>query len=128
MSARNLEARVVKLETRTRRGDEMLLTWSKPNEEPQAAIDRARPLVAPGDRVMLAQWCCEDDPPSSRWHQNFPRQWDERSRGYLHRLLHEHREKPETRQEPEWMTSKAAYAMTELSDTDLWYELLKIET
>lgn len=68
MIARNVEARIVKLEDRRRRPDEILLVWRKPGSNVQGAVSGAK--FAPGDRVVCAEWFGEDPMPKPRWYQD----------------------------------------------------------
>jgi hypothetical protein len=64
MIARNLETRIVKLEARRRRPDEILLIWRRPGSSVSEAV-AAR--FAAGDRVICAEWFGENPMPPPRW-------------------------------------------------------------
>ena len=66
MTPRNVEARIVKLETRRQRPKEILLVWRIPGQEVRTAVATAR--FAPGDRVICVEWFGEDPPPAPCWH------------------------------------------------------------
>jgi hypothetical protein len=65
-SARNIIARIVKLETTRRRPDEILLVWRKPNGDVIRAVADAD--YAPGDKVICAEWLGDGEMPSPRWY------------------------------------------------------------
>lgn len=68
MTARNLQSRLVKLETRTARPDELLVIWRKPGADVRAAIAGQR--FASGDKVICPEWTGDTEPPSQKWHRN----------------------------------------------------------
>ena len=65
MIARDLETRIVKLEARRRRPDELLLIWRRPGFAVSEAIADAR--FAAGDRGICAEWFGENPMPPPRW-------------------------------------------------------------
>jgi hypothetical protein len=65
MIAKNVEARIVKLEARPRRPDELLLIWRRPGTAVSEAVADAR--FAVGDRVICVEWFGEKPMPSPRW-------------------------------------------------------------
>jgi hypothetical protein len=65
MIARNLETRIVKLEARRRRPDELLLIWRRPGSAVSEAVADAR--FAAGDRVICAEWFGKNPMPAPRW-------------------------------------------------------------
>ncbi len=66
MISRNVEARIVKLETRRQRPNEILLVWRNPGQPVKEAIAGAD--FAPGDRVMCVEWFGEGPLPAPHWH------------------------------------------------------------
>jgi hypothetical protein len=118
---RNLESRIIKLETRTRHDDEMLLIWRRPKESAQSAVDKARHLFGPNDRVVMAQWYDDNEPPAPAWQRNFPWNVSEQERKALHRFL----DGLKSRSAAD--AFQHAYYLREWCDADLWYEMLKIE-
>ena len=66
MIARNVEARIVKLETRRQRPNEVLLIWRQPGQPVKEAVAKAD--FAPGERVMCIEWFGDDPIPAPRWH------------------------------------------------------------
>ena len=68
MTARNLESRLVKLETRTTRPNELLVIWRRPGTDIRAAIAGQR--FASGDKVICPEWTGDTAPPSPKWHRN----------------------------------------------------------
>jgi len=76
MIARNVESRIVKLEARSARPDEILVIWREPDGDVTAAAAGA-PFSA-GDKVICAEWFGEMPAPSPRWYRR-PRSDMERS-------------------------------------------------
>jgi len=66
MTARNIEARIVKLETSRGRPDEILLVWRKRDGDVAAAVAKAE--YAAGDKVICAEWLGDGEMPSPRWY------------------------------------------------------------
>ena len=68
MTVRNIEARIVKLETSRRSGDEMLLLWREPDQGVATVVLTAKRagLFGPGNRVLCAEWF-GDEKPKPRW-------------------------------------------------------------
>jgi hypothetical protein len=66
MIARNVESRIVKLEARSARPDEMLVVWRKPGGDVVAALKDA--TFAKGDKVICAEWFDDSPPPAPRWY------------------------------------------------------------
>ncbi len=64
--ARNIGARIVKLETTRQRPDEILLVWRRPNGDVAKAVANAD--YAPGDKVICAEWLGHCEVPSPRWY------------------------------------------------------------
>jgi hypothetical protein len=67
MIARNIETRIVKLEARRRRPDELLLVWRRPGAAISAAVADAN--FAAGDRVICVEWFGDSPPPAPRWYR-----------------------------------------------------------
>ena len=65
MMGHNLESRIVKLETRTTRPDEMLVVWRRPDQDIAQALKAA--TYANGDKVICAEWFEDSPPPTPRW-------------------------------------------------------------
>lgn len=68
MITRNLESRLVKLETRTTRPNELLVIWRNPGTDIRSAIAGQR--FASGDKVICPEWTEDTEPPSPKWHRN----------------------------------------------------------
>jgi hypothetical protein len=69
---RNLELRIIKLETRTARPDEMLVVWRRPDGSVAEALKNV--TFAKGDKVICAVWFDGDPLPQPRWHSARPNQ------------------------------------------------------
>jgi hypothetical protein len=67
MTARNLESRLVKLETRTTRPNELLVIWRRPGADIRSATAGQR--FATGDKVICPEWTGDTEPPSPKWHR-----------------------------------------------------------
>jgi hypothetical protein len=66
MIARNVESRIIKLEARSARPDEMLVVWRLPDGDVAEALKDAR--FAKGDKVICAEWFSDGPPPAARWY------------------------------------------------------------
>jgi hypothetical protein len=67
MIARNLESRLVKLETRTTRPNELLVIWRRPGTDIRSAIAGQR--FASGDKVICPEWTGDTEKTSPKWHR-----------------------------------------------------------
>ena len=65
MIARNVEARILKLEAQRKRPDEILVAWRSPGQEVADAI--AGTAFVRGDRVICSEWFGEGEPPPPKW-------------------------------------------------------------
>jgi hypothetical protein len=68
MRGHNLESRIIKLETRTARPDEMLVVWRRPDGDVAEALKGA--TFAKGDQVICAEWFKDSPLPSPRWYRD----------------------------------------------------------
>ena|GEM_PF-5487481 len=68
MTARNLQSRLVRLETRTARPNELLVIWHKPGTDIHASIADHR--LASGDKVICPEWTGSTEPPAPQWHRS----------------------------------------------------------
>lgn len=66
MTMRNVESRLIKLEARRQRPNEILLIWRWPDADVKAATNGAR--FAPGDRVICLEWFGDGPLPAPRWY------------------------------------------------------------
>jgi hypothetical protein len=62
---RSWESRIVKLETRTARPDEMLVVWRKPDGSVAEALKDV--TFAKGDKVICAEWFENSPMPAPTW-------------------------------------------------------------
>jgi hypothetical protein len=69
MTARNVLARLEKLEARRHPPDESLILWVEPggNIDDVVASAKADGLFVAGDRVVCAEWLSGDHPPAPAW-------------------------------------------------------------
>jgi hypothetical protein len=124
VTSMNLQSRLLKLESRNPRAGEMLLIWCKPGETAKSAIDSCRHLFQPMDRVALAQWYSENDPPRPAWHRNFPRDLTDLEFESLNRMI---REAVAAVDREASAASENNSSGHRWSDAELWYQLLRIE-
>ena len=68
MIARTVESRLIKLEARRQRPNEILLIWRWPDADVKAATHGAR--FAPGDRVICLEWFGDGPLPAPRWYRD----------------------------------------------------------
>jgi hypothetical protein len=68
MTPRNLESRLVKLETRTARPGELLVIWREPDVDICTAITGQQ--FASGDKVICPEWIGTGEPPAPKWHRD----------------------------------------------------------
>lgn len=68
MRGRNLESRIVKLEIKTTRPDEMLLVWRRPDGDVADVLNGA--TFAHGDKVICAEWFENSPLPAPRWYRD----------------------------------------------------------
>ena len=66
MIARNVEARLVKLESARQRPDEMLVVWRRPGISIEQALEAI--TFAKGDKVICPEWAGEGPMPQPRWY------------------------------------------------------------
>lgn len=121
MTARNIEARIVKLETIRRGGDEMLLLWRDPRQDVHTVVLAAKSagLFGAGDRVLCAEWFGEAKP-KPRWIRRINSDVTESEMYSLNRTAEK----------------LAAVdgggdgngSLTHYSDEQLWYRMLGVET
>ena len=86
MMGKNVAARIIKLEARRQRPNEILLIWRRPDADVKAAASGAK--FAPGDRVICVEWFGEDSLPAPRWYrERLPSELDATANEYLTRSL-----------------------------------------
>jgi hypothetical protein len=67
MTGKNVASRIIKLEARRQRPNEILLIWRRPDADVKAATNGAK--FASGDRVICAEWFGDDPLPAPRWYR-----------------------------------------------------------
>jgi hypothetical protein len=85
MIARSIETRIVKLETRQQRPDEILVIWREPDGDVAAAAEGAQ--FAAGDKAICAEWFGESPPPAARWYRQLSSDMDRTEYDYVNRSL-----------------------------------------
>lgn len=69
--SRNYAARIVKLEAKTTRPNELLVIWRKPGTDIRTAI--ASEQFASGNKVICLEWHVNGKPPAPKWHRDLLR-------------------------------------------------------
>jgi hypothetical protein len=67
MTGKNVASRIIKLEARRQRPNEILLIWRRPDADVKAAASGAK--FAPGDRVICAEWFGDEPLPAPKWYR-----------------------------------------------------------
>ncbi|MGY4433158.1 hypothetical protein ACVWWO_005635 [Bradyrhizobium sp. F1.13.1] len=65
---RNVEARIIKLESRRERADEFLAVWRTAGSDVSTSVPSVK--VAQGSRVVSLEWSGRDPLPAPKWHHN----------------------------------------------------------
>ncbi len=68
MNHRTVTARIVKLEARRQRPNEILLVWRRPDQDVKEAISTAE--FSPGNRVICAEWFSDAPLPEPKWYRD----------------------------------------------------------
>jgi hypothetical protein len=125
MIARSIETRIVKLETKQLRPDEILVIWREPNGDVAAAASRAQ--FAAGDKVICAEWFGETLPPEPRWYRRLSSDMDPREYDYVNRSLER---LDDTNRQSGFapMPHVPHHRLVELTDNELLHIALGIET
>jgi hypothetical protein len=132
MIGRNVEARIIKLEAKNRRSDEMLVLWRLPSESVKEVVGRAR--FNAGDRVLCVEWLNGQEPPQPTWYS------DRATSSLRHDLrtvyeaigaaCEKRRADLEARRPPEAETpadrERQKELLTSMSDADLLYALFGV--
>jgi hypothetical protein len=127
MIARNIETRIVKLEARRRRPDELLLVWRRPGAKIAEALADAR--FAAGDRVICTEWMGKGPMPAPRWFgKRLSSEIGAVEYGYvlgaLDRLVGTHTPSPA----PSLPATAPSGFLAGMSDNDLLHMALGVET
>jgi hypothetical protein len=125
---RGIEIRLAKLEAKRRGDDEVMLVWRRHGTDPRATVDAYQHLFAHGDPVMCAEWFGEGEPPAPRWHRDFPKGLTDIEVKYLHKGLRNLCADKESCGDPDYLAVKLGPPMSEISDRDLWFQILRIKT
>jgi hypothetical protein len=122
MTLRNVEARLIKLEARRRRPDELLLIWRLPDGDVRAAISGAQ--FSPGDRVICAEWFDDGPLPAPRWY------CDRETRGLESLTRSLERMSKGGQRDPAFgeMPHIAEHSLVFMSDSDLLHAVLGVAT
>jgi hypothetical protein len=127
MIARNIETRIVKLEARRRRPDELLLVWRRPGAAIIEALADAR--FAAGDRVICAEWLGKDPMPAPRWFgKRLSSEIGAVEYGYVLRALDRLVEADAPSPAPSPPATAPSGFLAGMSDNDLLHMALGVET
>jgi hypothetical protein len=131
MMLRNPDARLIKLEARRHRPNEILLIWRRPDADVKAAISGAK--FAPGDRVICVEWFGDGSLPSPRWYrERLSSELGVSENEYLDRCLTESitRVKEGRERDPGFadIPHVPAERMRELTDNDLLHMVFGVAT
>jgi hypothetical protein len=130
MIARNLESRIVKLETSNARPNEMLVVWRKPNGDLAEALKGA--TYTKSDKVICAEWFDDSPLPAPRWHANRPRlSMSALEDEQLHRAIERMAKRPEREQKPAGYAPFPSFTeerMKQMTDAELIHAILGVET
>jgi hypothetical protein len=126
LTARNIEARIEKLETSRRRPDEILLVWRKPDSDVAAAVANA--AYAAGDKMICVEWFGEMPPPAPKWYRDMWFEMDRIEYDYITRSVD--RLVEAFRREPGYVPSPHArdHRASELTNNELLHICLGVET
>ena len=127
MMGRNVAARIVKLEARRQRPNEILLTWRRPDADVKAATGGAK--FASGDRVICAEWFGDDPLPAPRWYrERLSSELGAIENKYLSRSLD--RVVGACQRDPGYakIPMVSAHRMRELTDNDLLHMVFGVAT
>jgi hypothetical protein len=127
MIARNIETRIVKLEARRRRPDELLLVWRRPGVTVTEALAGAR--FAAGDRVICAEWLGKAPIPGPRWFgKRLSSEIGAVEYGYILRALDRLVDAKPPSREPSLPATGPSTFLGGASDSDLLHMALGVET
>jgi len=131
MMTRNVAARIVKLEARRYRPDEILLIWRRPDADVTDAIKGAD--FAPGDRVICVEWFGEGPLPAPKWYrERLTRALDAPEEEYLYKSLERviDGERDGTPRDPGFAKRPAIseQRMKELTDNELLHMIFGVAT
>jgi hypothetical protein len=127
MTLRNADARLIKLEVRRRRPDELLLIWRQPGAALTAALADAR--VSAGDRVICAEWLGKGPAPAPRWFgKRLSSEIGDVEYGYVLRALDRLIEADIPSPAPSLPAADPSGFLAGMSDNDLLHMALGVET
>lgn len=131
MSARSVEARLIKLEARRQRPNEVLLVWRRPDADVRLAVAEAE--FAAGDKVICAEWFEDGALPPPRWYKDrLTAALDTVGQANLDRCLERIRERisDDEPRDPAFASFALAPTsrMAEMTDNQLLHALLGVAT
>jgi hypothetical protein len=127
MTLRNADARLIKLEARRRRPDELLLIWRHPGAAMSKAVADAR--LAAGDRVICAEWLGKGPAPAPRWFaKRLSSEIGPVEYGYVLRALDRLIEADIPSPAPSLPATAPSAFLAGMSDNDLLHMALGVET
>jgi hypothetical protein len=127
MIVRNVESRIIKLEARRARPDEILVVWRQPGDDPCGAITSAQ--FASGDKVICPEWFGADKPPLPKWHRDrLSSSMTEEEYDYLSRTIERVAEAGGRADDGQIPRSNLSKSVKEMTDNELIYALLGVQT
>jgi hypothetical protein len=127
---RSLESRIVKLESRTARPDEMLVVWRRPDGSVAEALKDV--TFAKGDKVICAEWFENSPMPAPTWHKGRLRmEIDEREYDQILQSMDRVARLPRAKREMEGFAAFPGVVRKraeEMTDAELIHALLGVRT
>ena len=126
MIARNVEARVLKLEALQHRPDEIFVIWRQPGSDVRAAVSEAN--LQHGAHAICAEWFGKDPLPKPQWFRNIREEMNTQEYEYIFKSVERSGAKDVV--EPGFTPSplSSANRLQGLSDNDLILAVLGVET
>jgi hypothetical protein len=127
---RSLESRIVKLETRTARPDEMLVVWRRPDGSVAEALKDV--TFAKGDKVICAEWFENSAMPAPTWRKGRLRmEIDEREYDQILQSMDRVARLPRAKRETDGFAAFPGVVRKraeEMTDAELIHALLGVQT
>jgi hypothetical protein len=129
-SMRSLESRIVKLETRTARPDEMLVVWRRPDGSVAEALKDV--TFARGDKVICAEWFENSPMPAPTWLKDRLRmEMDEREYDQILQSMDRVARLPRAKRETDGFAAFPSGTLkraVEMTDAELIHAVLGVRT
>lgn len=122
MTIRSLETRLAKLEGSQRPENSRYLIWYQ--GDPAPAYIAARDKFPSMSDAIMGEWTGDDPLPRNRWVKDIKADLTEAERSHLEGQL---RTRRKADVKPERVTPQQQARLTEMSDTELWFEILRVD-